>query len=482
MRLSELFVALESLGGASLVEPPDTAAPPSDPEVTSLFFDSRKAASGGVFVAVPGDVSDGHDHAAEAVASGAVALVVERPLDIGVPQVVVADSRAAMPVLAATFYNHPSEQLTVLGVTGTNGKTTIVSMLAAIATAAGHNSRVIGTLTGARTTPEAIDLQRELADAVSSGVDVVAMEVSSHALVQRRADNVAFDAVIFTNLTVDHLDYHESMDSYFEAKALLFEPGRSNTAVLWVDDDYGQRLADQLASFEGPPVAVPVSEAQIAIDSIDVARSSFRWRDQQVDLPMGGRFNVANAVLAAEAAAAVGIDPTAIARGLTGLQPVAGRFEPVECGQDFGVIVDYSHTPDSLRGALQAAKAVASGRVIVVFGAGGDRDHTKRPMMGAVACENADLVVLTSDNPRSERPDEILDQIEAGMAGDSHQREPDRRAAIRVALGEAQAGDVVLVAGKGHEDTQTIGTEVLPFDDRQVARELLADLGYEANA
>ena len=473
MRLSELSSSVLQLPGSALGD---------DPDITSLSFDSREATAGGLFFAVPGEVSDGHDHAAGAVEQGAVALVVERPLDLGVPQIVVSDCRAAMPIIAAMFFGNPSERLTVIGVTGTNGKTTIVAMLAAIAEAAGLDAHVIGTLTGARTTPEAIKLQGELASAVASGVDLVAMEVSSHALVQHRPDNVAFDAAIFTNLTVDHLDYHESMESYFEAKALLFAPHRSGTAVLWTDDEYGQRLSEQLAAVEGSPAVVAVGEHVAAIDRIDVARSSFRWNGEHVDLPMGGRFNVANALLAAEAASAVGIEASVIARGLTDLQPVAGRFEPVESGQEFGVIVDYSHTPDSLRGALRAAKAVAAGRVIVVFGAGGDRDRSKRPMMGAVAYENADLVVLTSDNPRSEDPEAILDEIEQGVPDGASvwMRESDRRSAIEAALREAHPGDVVLVAGKGHESTQTIGSDVFPFDDRQVAREFLSEMGFTA--
>lgn len=476
MRLSELSSTVDRLPGTEMGD---------DPEISSLFFDSRKAAAGGLFFAVPGDVTDGHDHAADAIAGGAIALVVERKLEVAVPQVLVADCRAAMAPIAARFYGNPSEALTVVGVTGTNGKTTIVSMIASVAGTAGLKSQVIGTLTGARTTPEAIDLQAELAAAVADGVELIAMEVSSHALVQRRSDHVAFDAAIFTNLTVDHLDYHESMESYYDAKALLFSPGRSSTAVLWTDDPYGRRLADTLGQAEGSPEVIAVGEHRAQIDRVDVASSRFRWNGRLIDLPMGGRFNVANALLAAEAAQAVGIGADIIASGLTGLSPVPGRFEPIESGQPFGVIVDYSHTPDSLVGALETANAVAEGRVIVVFGAGGDRDRSKRPMMGAVAYQNADLTILTSDNPRSEDPETILDQIQSGLpddASDGWQREVDRRSAIHAALSHADPGDVVLIAGKGHEATQTIGTDVLPFDDRQVARDLLAEMGFDANS
>lgn len=466
MRLSELSSSVEHVSGTDLGD---------DPVVSSLTFDSRRVATGSLFFAVPGEVADGHDYAAGAVNSGAAALVVERPLDLPVPQIVVRNSRAAMPAIAAAFFGNPSQKLTVLGVTGTNGKTTIVSMIAAIASSAGKKSHVIGTLTGARTTPEAIDLQQELAAAVADGIELVAMEVSSHALVQQRPDNVSFDAAVFTNLTVDHLDYHESMESYFAAKSMLFEPHRTRTAVVWTDDEYGRRLADSLHTN-----VVAVGEGNADVDRIDVARSSFRWKGQQINLPMGGRFNVANALLAAVAASSIGIGDEDIAAGLTSLKPVAGRFEPVESGQQFGVIVDYSHTPDSLDGAVRAAKAVAEGRVILVFGAGGNRDRSKRPMMGAVANQNADLVVLTSDNPRSEDPETILDEIEAGLPGGASVwlRESDRRQAIRAAFAEAAPGDVVLIAGKGHETTQTIGTEVLPFDDRQVARETLAEMGF----
>ncbi len=465
MQLRDLAAVVDCLPGTELGDNPDIAG---------LFFDSRQVVEGSLFFAVPGESSDGHDHIESAMAAGAAAVVVERPSPFELPQIVVESSRAAMAPIAAAFHDNPSQKLTVVGVTGTNGKTTTVSMIAAIAEAAGLSASVIGTLTGARTTPEAIDLQAQLAQAVAGGVDLVAMEVSSHALVQHRADCVAFAATVFTNLSVDHLDYHESMDDYFAAKARLFAPGRGRTAVIWVADDWGVVLADQCAAAEIETVRVSPDLADVAL--ADVGASSFVWCDQQVDLPMGGRFNVANALLAAETALALDIAPSDVASGLTNLLPVPGRFELVEAGQAFGIVVDYSHTPDSLEGAILAAKDVAQGRVLTVFGAGGDRDRSKRPMMGEVAHRNADLVVVTSDNPRSEDPMVIIEDVVSGMAGEPWLIEVDRRSAIEAALREALPGDVVLLAGKGHETTQTIGAVVSDFDDRAVAREILASL------
>ncbi len=466
MLLSELSAGVDALDGTTLG---------ADPDILAITFDSRRVEPGSLFFAVVGESSDGHVFAEQAVAAGAVALVVERPLDLDVAQVVVANTRAAMAPIAATFYRHPSNDVHVIGITGTNGKTTCVSMVAAIVAAAGQQCHVIGTLTGARTTPEAPELQSQLADAAANGAQVVAMEVSSHALVQHRADSVAFDVGAFTNLSTDHLDYHNTMDEYFEAKARLFEPGRCATSVVWTDDPYGRQLADRVANADHGVVR-EVNESLVEIVSMSVAKSIFDWRGNQIELPMGGRFNIANAIVAAEACHAIGIGESHIVSGLASLEPVPGRFQIVDAGQPFGVVVDYSHTPVGLELAIEAARGVASGRVIVVFGAGGDRDRSKRPMMGA-ASERADLVVVTSDNPRSEDPDAIIAEIVAGMANAPWLVEGDRRDAIGAALVEAVEGDVVVIAGKGHETTQTIGDRVLDFDDRKVARQLIESMG-----
>jgi len=421
---------------------------------------------------------DGHDLASDAVARGAAALLVERRLDLPVPQVLVAPgaARPAMARLAAAYFGEPAKSLATVGVTGTNGKTTTVAMVHAILETAGLATLVVGTLTGARTTPEAPDLQALLAGHVSKGGRAAALEVSSHALVAQRVEGIRFDVCVFTNLSPEHLDFHGDMERYFRAKASLFEPKRAGLAVVNVDDRWGARLAGELGSrAQGPRVdGFGLGE----VDDLELGRSSstFRWRGATVTLRLPGRHNVANALGAAHAAAALGIDVGSIAAGLGTLAGVPGRLEPVDAGQDFTVWVDYAHTPDALAVALRAARAatVPGGRVVVVFGCGGERDRQKRPAMGALAAELADLAVLTSDNPRSEDPLAIIAEVEAG----AHDRgrlvvEPDRARAIAAALAAAGPGDVVLVAGKGHETGQDLGREIVPFDDRVVARELL---------
>jgi UDP-N-acetylmuramoyl-L-alanyl-D-glutamate--2,6-diaminopimelate ligase len=443
--------------------------------VEGITMDSRAVHPGDVFCAVRGAVADGHDHAAAAVAAGAVALLVERVVDLAVPQVVVDDSRAATGPLAAAVWEHPARALRTVGVTGTNGKTTTTHLLAAVFEHAGLPAGVIGTLSGAHTTPEAPELHRRLAGMVADGRRAVAMEVSSHALALHRVDGLRFDVAVFTNLGRDHLDFHGTVERYFAAKARLFEPDLAVRAVVCVDDPHGRLLAD-------------VSEVPVTTYSVDDAgslvvgptSSTFRWRGHEVHLPLGGRFNVANALAAAETSRLLGLPDETVAAGLSSAPQVPGRFEAIVAGQAFAVVVDYAHTPDSLAEVLQTARhAAGDGRVLVVFGCGGDRDHTKRPAMGATAARLADVAVVTSDNPRSEDPAAIIAAVLSGVAPSPHAHvvvEPDRRAAIGTAFEMAAPGDVVVLAGKGHETTQTIGAEVRPFDDRVVARELLEAL------
>jgi UDP-N-acetylmuramoyl-L-alanyl-D-glutamate--2,6-diaminopimelate ligase len=446
-----------------------------NPDVAAVTHDSRAVRPGPLFCCLPGARADGHDFAAAAVAAGAVALLTERLLDVrgDVAQVVVASARAAMPVAAAALFGHPSRALDVIGVTGTNGKTTTTFLVQAALEADGRPTRVLGTLGGARTTPEAPELQGFLAAARDEGASAVAMEVSSHALVQHRADAVDFAAAAFTNLSQDHLDYHGDMASYFEAKARLFEPGRARVAVVNGDDEWGRRLLERI---EGD-VPVRVYSLDDA-DGLEVGAdgSTFRWRGEEVRLQLGGRFNVSNALCAATVADALSVPASTVAAGLSSLPSVPGRFERVDAGQPFTVIVDYAHTPDGLAALLAAARETAfGGRVIAVFGAGGDRDRGKRPVMGAVVAAAADVAVLTSDNPRSEDPLAIIDEVRAGAPGAANLVvEPDRAAAIALAVREARAGDVVVIAGKGHETGQTVGDTTVPFDDRAVARDALA--------
>ena len=442
-------------------------------EVTGVTHDSRTVERGSLFCCVPGATTDGHDHAARAVEAGATALLVERQLPLEVTQVRVASARAAMAPIAAAFHEHPTRLLRVVGVTGTNGKTTTVHLLRSVLEAHGWETGLIGTLTGARTTPEAPELQARLAAMVAEGKQAVAMEVSSHALAQHRVDAVHFAVAVFTNLSRDHLDFHASMEEYFEAKARLFEPERSAVGVVSVDDPHG-RLLVEASRIPTHPFSI-----DDAVDlEVGAGGSTFRWQGERVELRLGGRFNVSNALAAATAARLLDVPAATIAAGLSAAPGVTGRFETVDEGQPFGVIVDYAHTPDGLEQLLVAAREVAGTHAVsVVFGCGGDRDRTKRPAMGTVAARLADRVVITSDNPRSEDPQAIIDEVLRGIDDRTGVVvEPDRAAAIGIALGQARPGDLVVVAGKGHETTQTIGDRVVPFDDREVVREELERL------
>jgi UDP-N-acetylmuramoyl-L-alanyl-D-glutamate--2,6-diaminopimelate ligase len=448
---------------------------PQHAMVEGVTLDSRQVAPGFLFACLRGAAVDGHDFAPAAVDAGASVLLVERELDLPVTQVVVDDSRAALGPLAAAFHGHPSEQLLLIGVTGTNGKTTTTHLLASILRAAGHRTEVIGTLSGRHTTPEAPDLHATLARFVHDGVTAVAMEVSSHALALHRVDGARFAVAVFTNLGRDHLDFHHTPERYFAAKARLFEPSQTAAAVVNVDDPHGRLLLDA--------AQVPTTPFSLTADveglRITPAQCAFHWRGHDVTVPLGGRFNAENALGAATAAVVAGVDESVVVAGLAAAPPVPGRFEAVDEGQPFTVLVDYAHTPDGIREALDAAREAAAGhRVLVVFGCGGERDAQKRPDMGAAAAAGADVVVVTSDNPRREDPAAIMEQVLAGVPAGARTRvhpEIDRRAAIRLAVRAARPGDVLVIAGKGHETTQTVGEEVRPFDDRVVAAEALRE-------
>jgi UDP-N-acetylmuramoyl-L-alanyl-D-glutamate--2,6-diaminopimelate ligase len=447
--------------------------------IGGMTLDSRRIQPGDLFCCLRGEHDDGHRFAGAAVAAGAAGLLVDHRLDLDAPQVapqvVVPDTRRAMGPLAATLWDHPSQRMTTIGVTGTNGKTTTTALVAAVLDAAGWSTGVIGTLTGSFTTPEAPELQARLAELAAEGRRAVAMEVSSHALAMHRVDGTRFAVSVFTNLGRDHLDYHGTMERYFAAKAALFAPDLTDRAVVNVDDVRGRQIVDV--------ATIPVTPYSLAdADEIEVDATSarFRWHGHPVRLPFGGRFNVSNAVAAATVASLLGVDDATIADGLRGAPPVPGRMEAVDAGQPFRVVVDFAHTPDALAGLLDEVRAATSGRVIVVFGCGGDRDAAKRPQMGQAAAERADVVVVTSDNPRDEDPDAIIAAVVAGVPMPRRSAlvvEPDRRAAIALGLDAAGPGDVVVIAGKGHETTQTIGGRRLPFDDRVVARELLEARG-----
>jgi UDP-N-acetylmuramoyl-L-alanyl-D-glutamate--2,6-diaminopimelate ligase len=518
MRLDELTAGLATAaagglgaGGAS--------------EITGLAYDSRAVHGGELFFCVSGFQSDGHDYAPQALANGAAALVVERPLGLGVPEVLVDSARAAMAPLAARFYGDPTAELRVVGITGTNGKTTTAYLLQALLEAAGEQCGLLGTVKSlvggqeravTRTTPEAIDLQADFRAMLDGGDRACAIEVSSHALELGRTDATHFAAGVFTNLTQDHLDFHDTMEDYFQAKRLLFAPNAPGVSIVNVGDPYGRRLAQELEGVTTFAVEAPADYSATEL-SCDFAGCSFTLRaprgaERAVRLPMPGRFNVANALGALAAAHELGGELDTLVAALERGVHVPGRFEPVDEGQDFAVLVDYAHTPDSLENVLEAARELiaarngAGGRVVCVFGAGGDRDRGKRPLMGEIAARLADVTIVTSDNPRSEEPEQIIAEIMAGVArvggtasgapGAGSTSSPsgpsspsardaaaalprvrsiaDRAIAIDEAIAQAQRGDVLVIAGKGHEQGQEFaGGRKLAFDDATVARKAL---------
>ena len=485
-------IALEELRDAVGVDGIRNAAPVT---VTDVTYDTRRVEAGALFVCVPGARVDGHDLAPDAVARGAVALLAERPLDLAVPQLVVADSRLAMALAADAFFGRPTRELEVAGVTGTNGKTTTAFLLYSILAAAGRRPGLLGTVemrvggerrAVTRTTPEAIDLQRTFRELLDAGERSCAMEASSHASELRRLVGTRFRALVFTNLSQDHLDFHGTLADYFDAKRRLFtEPdvdGNRPPAAVNVGDEHGRRLAEELRGLGARLVTFGLAgDAEIRPEELELSPSatSFRAGGLAVSPRLRGRFNVENVLGAIAAGRLLEIEDEAVVRGVEHVAGVPGRFEAVDEGQPFAVLVDYAHTPEALANVLAEARRLAAGRLICVFGCGGDRDRAKRPLMGEVVSRLADLPIVTSDNPRSEEPGAIIEEILAGMDG-REEVEPDRAAAIALAVEQAVEGDVVLIAGKGHEQGQELADRTIPFDDREVARDALRRLGAAA--
>ncbi len=472
-------------------------APPAtrDVEISDLVYDNRLVTPGALFFCVVGFTRDGHDFAPDAVSRGAAALVVQRPLGLGVPEIRVESVRAAMAPAAAAFFGDPTRTLETIGVTGTNGKTTTAFLIRAQLEAAGRQTGLLGTVKSViggedreveRTTPEAVDLQRTFREMLDHGDRACAMEVSSHALELRRADAIHFAAAIFTNLTQDHLDFHPDMEAYFNAKRMLFVDLAPGAAIVNLDDPYGARLAGDLER----PITCALHAREAAYRATDVTTdltgSTFTAHTPDGDLalssPLRGEFNVYNVLGALAAARAVGVPAVTCAAAIATAGQVPGRFETIDAGQPFAVVVDYAHTPDSLENVLRAAREITDANLIAVFGCGGDRDRGKRPMMGEIATRLADRVIVTSDNPRSEDPEAIVDQILAG-AGPGAEHEVDRHAAIARAIASAAAGDVVVIAGKGHEQGQEFKDGYkIAFDDATVVREILGVAPASAGA
>ncbi len=506
MRFDELTAA--EIPGLRAISPT-----PDRLEISGLAYDSRKVVPGSMFFCISGHVRDGHDFAPAALSAGAVALVAERPLGLHAPEIVVDSARAAMGPLAARFQGDPTCELCVVGVTGTNGKTTTAHLLRALLEAGGERCGLLGTVgsliagserAATRTTPEAIDLQADFRAMLDGGERFCAMEVSSHALVLGRTDGTRFAAAVFTNLTQDHLDFHPTMEDYFQAKRRLFGPptigagvgiadsdesslelyGGPTVKVVNLDDPYGRRLAGELEGVVTFAIDTPADYQALDV-SVDLGGSRFLLRtpagERRLSLPLPGRFNVSNALGALAVAHSMGIELDTLVAALERGVRVPGRVEPVDEGQGFAVLVDYAHTPDSLANVLSTAHEVGEGRVICVFGAGGDRDRGKRPLMGEIGAQLADVLLVTSDNPRSEDPEAIIAEIMEGARSAARPTgappvaaEVDRRAAIERAVALAESGDVLVIAGKGHEQGQELAGGVkVPFDDVTVAREAL---------
>ncbi|TCS84418.1 UDP-N-acetylmuramoyl-L-alanyl-D-glutamate--2,6-diaminopimelate ligase [Tepidibacillus fermentans] len=471
-----------------------------DIEINGIEVDSRKVQPGSVFLCLPGFTADGHDFAPKAIENGAVALICERELSISVPQVIVKDSRFAMAFLADRFYGHPSQQLKVIGVTGTNGKTTTTHLIDKILTDQGNTTGLIGTIKMKigneifdvkNTTPDALELQRSLAKMVEIGSDYAVMEVSSHALDMGRVRGVKYHVGVFTNLTQDHLDYHVTMEQYRHAKGLLFsqlgnvysnEVCENQYAVLNVDDEateYYRRITSAQVITYGIDRDADVKATNIKISAYGNEFTVETFKGSiDLQLKLVGKFNVYNALAAITVALIEGITLESIKKSLEEIDGIDGRFEPVALGQDFAVLVDYAHTPDSLENVLKTVKEFAKGKIYCVFGAGGDRDKTKRPLMGKIAVQYSDVAVVTSDNPRTEDPDQIIEDILAGIremntGADKYVAIVDRKKAIEYAIQKAEKNDVIVIAGKGHETYQILHDKVIHFDDREIAREAI---------
>lgn len=481
MLLTELLNAIEPIGVTGNQEI----------EVRGICYDSRQVMAGTLFVAVKGYQTDGHNYIGNAASAGATTVVIERDVEVpeGLTVIKVADSRKALALLADRFYQHPSKKITMVGVTGTNGKTTTTHLIRAIWNKVGINTGVIGTihnLIGDRvlpvtnTTPESLDLQKLLAQMVDEQVKGVAMEVSSHALALSRVAGVDYDVAVFTNITQDHLDFHGNMEEYLAAKAKLFQ-ANIKYAVINADDPAAEQL---IKVTQGKIITYAIEQdADVKAKDIQVTARGVNftacgpWGEHKLELKLTGRFNVYNSLAAYTVGMALGYQGEVVKAALEGVGGVAGRFELVDRGQGFAVVVDYAHTPDGLENILTTARQITKGRLITVFGCGGDRDRTKRPIMGEIAARYSDLAMVTSDNPRTEDPDKIIEDVVAGVkklaAPENYMVIPDRRQAINRAVEMAQDGDVVVIAGKGHEDYQIIGTTKHHFDDREVAAEAL---------
>jgi UDP-N-acetylmuramoyl-L-alanyl-D-glutamate--2,6-diaminopimelate ligase len=495
---------LELLDGVELAAPGVRQQGSDHPEITGVEYDSRRVGPGSLFVAMRGETNDGNRFIDQAIAAGAVAVVTDSDREPGgVDWARVAHGRQALATISASFYRRPAEKLGITGITGTNGKSTTAFLVEAILSAAGRKGALVGTIeyhVGGRvlpaphTTPESLELQRLFCETVASGGTEVVMEVSSHALAQGRTYGIPFDVAVFTNLTRDHLDFHKSMDEYFAAKKILFAGSgspRPRQAVLNVDDEYGVQLAEFGRQQGSAVFTYGWSKADFRVGNVEITARGTQF---QLNSPQGsieisssliGRVNVYNILAASAAAVARGCSLEAVAKGVATLKAVPGRFERVDRGQSFTVVVDYAHTDDALRNLTSLARDFVkpnSGRVITVFGCGGDRDRTKRPLMGEAAGRGSDFVILTSDNPRSEDPLAIMNDAVVGLqrSGARYKTEPDRQAAIALAIGEARSGDIVLIAGKGHEKVQIARGGTIPFDDREVAANVLYQLGYQS--
>jgi UDP-N-acetylmuramoyl-L-alanyl-D-glutamate--2,6-diaminopimelate ligase len=466
-----------------------------NPTITSIEMDSRQVKKGALFICIKGFTVDGHDFAKQAVENGAVAIIAERPLDVDAPVIVVRDSRRAMAVLADAFYGQPTHQLHLIGVTGTNGKTTTTHIIERIARKANKKTGLIGTVhikigddtyPTKNTTPESLLLQRTFKQMVDEGVDVAVMEVSSHALHMGRVHGCDYDVAVFTNLTQDHLDYHGTMEEYRNAKGLLFsqlgnryDHKRPKFAVLNNDDPASQYYKHMTAA---TVITYGIeADSDIMAKRIDIVPSGMSFDlitphgTVRVKTRLIGLFNVYNLLAAVSACLVSGIPFSVIVEAIEEISGVAGRFETVDEGQNFTVIVDYAHTPDSLENVLKTIRQFAQKKVYVVVGCGGDRDRTKRPLMAKTAVKYADVAIFTSDNPRSEEPEQILRDMEAGVSSERYVTIVDRKEAIYYAVEQAQEGDIILIAGKGHETYQIIGDRVIDFDDRLVAREAIKE-------
>jgi len=481
-----------------------------DPQISGLDYDSRRVRPGWLFLAMHGESSDGNRFIDAALQNGAAAVVTDSATESrrkDVPWAVVAHGRRTLAHLSANFYGHPAEKLKIIGITGTNGKTTTSFLCEAILQHCGRKSALIGTieyhlpgkvLPAPHTTPEALELNQVFAGALAAGATHAVMEVSSHALAQERVWGVPYEVAVFTNLTRDHMDYHKDMASYFAAKSVLFNGCGSlppKAAVINLDDEYGRTLAQAQSNLNERIIRYGLSEGDFTAGNIQLRQDGSTFElltphgNRKIETALIGGVNVYNILAAAAATFACGCSLDEIASAVRRFKQVPGRFERVDCGQPFAVVVDYAHTDDALRNLTRIARdfvqrGVKSGRVITVFGCRGDRDRTKRPLMGQAAGAGSDFVVLTSDNPRSEDPQAIIADALPGLqeTGTRYTVEPDRKKAIHLALAEAHEGDMVLIAGKGHEKTQTTRQGVFPFDDVQVARQELETLGYSAPA